>query len=313
MNHRLRWISPLSVLLVLLFSSAPLPVHAGGFGEGPETGTLDVKDVVKKAYTVRPGGTLHLDLDHGNVDIETVRDNRVLIVIERIAKADTREEASEILQRHEYDFVQDDGDVRVRSRFDKDDSFWGRWRGHDRLKVHMRVRVPEEYNVEFSSGAGNVVIADVNGIISGRTGAGNIDIKNVQGVVEVTSGAGNINVEGDLDRVKVDTGAGNVNLNGVYGAVKATTGAGNIFAEILGQPEEASHLRSGAGNVTVRLAEGVSVYVDGSASMGTCETDFPLEVEGKWFKRSFSGQVNGGGPELRLSAGVGNVTLKKSY
>ncbi|NBC19207.1 MAG: DUF4097 family beta strand repeat protein [Bacteroidetes bacterium] len=313
MTRLFRWMPALAVLVALVFASAAPRAHADTLGEDPKTGVLDVKDVVKKAYSVRPGGTLHLDLDRGNLDVETIQDDRVLIVIERIAKADTREEAEEILQRHEYSFDQEGDDVHLRSRFDKDDSFWGRWRGHERLKIRVRVRVPTEYNVEFSSGAGNVSIADVQGTVDGRTGAGNIDVKSVLGIVEVTSGAGNINVEGDLDRVHVETGAGNINLGGVYGAVKATTGAGNISAEILGQPEQASHLRSGAGNVTVRLAADVSVYVDGSASMGTCETDFPLEVEGKWLKRSFSGQVNGGGPELRLSAGVGNVTLKKSY
>lgn len=313
MTRIFHWSPRLILFIAVLMASVVPPTQAGTPGEDTEAALLDVKDVVKKAYTVRSGGTLHLDLDRGNVDVETVRDERVLIVIERVAKADSREEADDILQRHEYSFEQKGDDIYLRSRFDKDESFWGRWRGHDRLKIHVRVRVPETYNVEFTSGAGNVAIADVEGTVDGRTGAGNIDVRGVQGVVEVTSGAGNIDVDGDLERVHVETGAGNIDLSGIYGAVKATTGAGNISAEILGQPEQASHLRSGAGNVMVRLAEDVSVYVDGSASMGTCETDFPLEVEGKWLKRSFSGQVNGGGPELRLSAGVGNVTLKKSY
>ena len=87
--------------------------------------------------------------------------------------------------------------------------------------------------------------------------------------------------------------------------------AGNVFAEIINQPDQDSELRSGAGNVTVHLADDISVYVDATAALGSADCDFPLKVEKKWLKKSFSGEINGGGPELRMYAGVGNVTLRR--
>jgi hypothetical protein len=111
--------------------------------------------------------------------------------------------------------------------------------------------------------------------------------------------------------VEVNTGAGNVDLKDVMGFVRANTGAGNITARISSQPESDSRLESGAGNVTVFLSDRVGVYVDAVASMGSASSDYPLKIEGKWMKKSFEGEVNGGGPDLFMRAGVGNVTLRR--
>ncbi|HMB91364.1 MAG TPA: DUF4097 family beta strand repeat-containing protein [Rhodothermales bacterium] len=272
-----------------------------------------IKDVVKKSYDVRPGGTLHLDIDHGNIFIEPGDNDRVLIELERIADADTREEAERVLANHEYAFDNRGNDVFIRSRYDKEKrGLMSRWRNNTRLKINVVVHVPAEYDVDFSSGAGNVEIADLTGRIEGRTGAGNIMIEDVRGYLEIASGAGNIDIEGDIDRAEVTTGAGNINLYGLQGAIEASTGAGNIYAEITRQPRENSELSSGAGNVTVSLARNVGVYVDATAALGSAECEFPsVKVEGKWMKKSFSGEINGGGPELRMHAGVGNVALRR--
>ena len=274
-------------------------------------GEAQVRDVVKEAFDVRPGGTLHIDLDHGNIEIATTPGNRVLIELERIAKADDRDVAERMLEQHEYNFDKRGNDVRIRSRYDEDNGFMRRWRNRTQLKIHLTVLVPEEYHVDFSSGAGNVEIADVRGRIEGRTGAGNVEIDDVTGEVFVSSGAGNLEIEGDIDRADVNTGAGNIDLYGLTGAVEANTGAGNIYAEITRQPRAASDLSSGAGNVTVRLARDIGVYVDATAALGSAECEYALKVEGKWLKKSFEGEVNGGGPELRMHAGVGNVALKR--
>ena len=298
--------------LIRLLSRTALVVFLLAFvaGNVQAKGT-QIRDVIKKTYDVRPGGTLHLDMDYGNIEIETTSGNRVLIELERIARADDKEIAKRMLERHTYDFDKRGNDVYIRSRYGDDKGFVKKWRRRSRLKVNVVVKVPERYSVDFSSGAGNVEIVDVEGLIEGRTGAGNIILDGVRGIVEITSGAGNVEIEGDLERVEVNTGAGKITLHGVQGAVEASTGAGNVYAEIINQPNQDSELRSGAGNVTVHLADDISVYVDATASLGSADCDFPLKVEKKWLKKSFSGEINGGGPELRMYAGVGNVTLRR--
>ncbi len=96
---------------------------------------------------------------------------------------------------------------------DEEDSAWGRWRDKVRMKVRVFVRVPESYNVEFSSGAGNVEITGLAGRIEGRTGAGNMKIVRLRGSAEVTTGAGNVNIEqASGGRLEVHSGAGNIDL-----------------------------------------------------------------------------------------------------
>ena len=272
----------------------------------------EVRDVIKKSYDVRPGGTLHIDMDHGNIEVEPTTGNRVLIELERIAKADDEDLAQRMLDRHEYAFDKRGNNIYIRSRYDDDKGILKKWRRRSRLKIQVVVKVPERFSVDFSNGAGNVDIVDIEGFIEGETGAGNIVIDGVEGVVEVTSGAGNIEIGGDVERAEVSTGAGNIRLLGLQGAIEASTGAGNVYAEITNQPNQDSELTSGAGNVTVHLDDDVSVYVDATAALGSADCDFPLKVQKKWLKKSFSGKINGGGPELRMYAGVGNVSLRRN-
>jgi len=298
-------------LIRILTRTALVALLLAFVGGNVQAKNTQVRDVIKKTYDVRPGGTIHIDIDHGNIEIETTSDNRVLIELVRIAKAEDRELAERMLERHEYAFDKRGNDVYIRSRYDHDKGFMKKWRRRSRLKIQVIVKVPERYSVDFSNGAGNVDIVDVEGLIEGRTGAGNIVLDGVRGIVEISSGAGDIEIAGDLERVEVSTGAGDINLHGLQGAIEASTGAGDIFAEIINQPDQDSELRSGAGNVTVYLADDISVYVDATASLGSADCDFPLKVKKKWLKKSFSGEINGGGPELRMYAGVGSVTLRR--
>ena len=276
-----------------------------------QAGGIQIKDTVKKSYDVEPGGTLRLDIDHGNIEVNATPENRVMIELERIADAEDREKAERILAQHEYAFDQRGPVVTIHSRFEQGKGMLSRWRGKSQLKVRVIVKVPERYNVDFKSGAGNVQIADVEGRIEGRTGAGTITLDDVRAVVDISSGAGNVSIEGEVAQGEVNTGAGNIHLTGLTGAIEANTGAGNVIAEITEQPTQSSSLSSGAGNVTVYLSNAVGVYVKATSSLGGAECDFPVKMEGKWLKRSFSGEINGGGPELRLHAGVGSVALKR--
>jgi len=272
------------------------------------TGT---SDVVKKEYAVSPGGTLHLDMGRGNIEVEVTNKDRVFIELERKVKANDRRTEEEILESHEYSFDKRGDDVYGRSRVNQG-RLWG-LRQRSPIRVRLSVRVPSEYNVVFTNGAGNVEVTDVKGLVEGTTGAGNITLEDINGTVEVTSGAGNIRVSGGIANAVATTGAGNVKIYGLQGEVTATTGTGNIDATILQQPESGAraHFSSGAGNVVVTLADDVGVNVHAKTNLGNAACEFPLEISKEFLSRTFSGSVNGGGAELEMHAGVGNVKLKR--
>ncbi|MGI9174014.1 MAG: DUF4097 family beta strand repeat-containing protein [Rhodothermales bacterium] len=293
--------------LMLAFLASTVPIASGNAASH-----IDVKDTIKSdPYKVEPGGTLYIDLDRGNIEVKTSPRNVVTIELERSVDVEDRDDAKRLFEQHDYAFEQKDDDVFIRSRYDDSSGLFGRWRNQGKFKLRVIVRVPEAYNIDFTSGAGNIDIADLVGEVEGRTGAGNIDIGSIDGDVDVTSGSGNIQVAGVTRSVSVESGAGNINLRDLQGEVEAKTGAGNVTAYISRQPDGSSELESGAGNVTVFLGESIAVDVEAESGMGAASTDFPLEVEGKWMSKSFEGEVNGGGPDLYLRSGVGNVALKR--
>lgn len=271
----------------------------------------DIKDTVKKTFKVRPGGTLYLDVDRGNIEVQSSNSDMVQIEVERTVDADDRDEAKEMLEAHELEMRNEGNDVRLRSRYEAQSRRWGRWSDNDRIRFRFVVRVPRDFNVDFTSGAGNVLVDDIDGRVEGSTGAGNIQLGRTAGPVTVNSGSGNVAVDGASGYVEVNTGAGNIELRNVEGEVEANTGAGNIAAHITRQPRGDSRLETGAGNVTVYLSGRIGVTVDATSSLGSASTDFPLRTEGRWMRKSFEGAVNGGGPALYLRAGVGNVALKR--
>jgi hypothetical protein len=275
----------------------------------PQTG----RDTIKRSFAVQDGGTLIVDVDFGNVTVNVTNDDMVYVEIERLIDIDDENELKRVLSRHDWEINKDGNNVLVESRFDREDTddSWFRRRRHNNLRINVIVSVPARYGVDFTTGAGNVTIADVAGDVEGKTGAGSIELGRIDGDVHIRSGSGNIDIAGVTGSLEVSSGAGNMTLGSVNGELDATTGAGNIDVYLTEQPRTDSNVESGAGNVTVFLASGVGVDVDARASVGSASSDFGLAVEGKWMSKSFEGEVNGGGPALTLRSGVGNVSLKR--
>ncbi len=294
--------TPIALILVLLWV---VPVNAG-----PDE-RHDIKHTIKKTFDVEPGGTLELDVDRGNVWVKTGSSSVVRFEIERTIAVDNEKDAKRIFDQHKVDFAHKSDGVRMESKFEKGGWNWKHWRNKDQFRVKVTVTVPEEYDVEVVVGAGNVGIASLEGDIEISSGAGNVDVDHIEGDVEVVTGTGNVGIKSIDGTVEVVTGAGNVDLGNVAGELNATTGAGNVTARISRQPSDDSQITTGAGNVTAYLADDIGVDVNAVARVGSCSTDYPLKISGKWMKKSFSGSLNGGGPSLSLEAGVGNVTLKR--
>ncbi len=301
MTSSLAQFSTITALAVVLWTPASVA------GDLP---SADIKDTVKKSFPVQQGGTLAVDIDRGDVEIRSTNEQSVLIEVERVVDASSKDEAKSILDDHQLEMYKKGNDVVLRSRLDRDGRSWRRWSDRERVKVRVVVRIPSKYNVDFSTGAGNVAVEDVDGVVEGETGAGNVKIGRVSSHVTVSSGSGNVEIDGALGGVEVNTGAGNITIGEVGGDVTANSGAGNITATITRQPPARSRLETGAGNVTVYLARNVGLDVLAETALGSADTDFGLKVEGKWMSKTFKGSVNGGGPALTMRSGVGNVKLK---
>jgi len=104
-------------------------------------------------------------------------------------------------------------------------------------------------------------------------------------------------------------------------AAHVETGAGTIMAKFVASGEHAnSMLRTGVGDITVYISPQVSLTVHASieaASGHHIQSDFPeIKVSsegGQWEPKlvSAEGNLNGGGPELKISTSMGNIFIRR--
>lgn len=275
----------------------------------PVAHVIDITDIVKRTFPAQRGGQLEIDADQGNVEIVSGKSSEVRIAVERIVSVNTKEEAKAVLESHNLVIDRKGSTIWVHSRVEKDRFAWKR--SGERLRIKIIVEVPDEYDLEIASGAGNVSVGDVKGWASVRTGAGNVTIGDTDGDLEIFSGSGNIEIRTTKGDVRVRNGAGNVLLDNVQGRINADLGAGNITARFLSTLDAASELSTSAGQINVQVADNIGANVSAIAKVGSCSTDFPLKVSGSWMKKSFDGSINGGGPNLTLRTNVGNIVLTR--
>jgi DUF4097 and DUF4098 domain-containing protein YvlB len=219
-------------------------------------------------------------MDFGDLVVRTSNDREVRVEVERDLDVD----------RHELTIEARGNRVVVHSEYDDNDRRGRRW---NNVRVDVTVFVPVSWSVEFDTGAGNVDIHPIDGDVTGSTGAGNVTLEGVGGLTDL------------------QTGAGNIDVRGAGGRVDARTGAGNVEVELDRPLDKRSELRTGAGNVTVYVDRDLSLDVDARASVGSASCAFGLRERGEFLSRSCEGEINGGGAELSLSSGVGNVAVRQ--
>jgi len=168
-------------------------------------------------------------------------------------------------------------------------------------------------NADLQSGSGDIRLSRLTGEIRLQTGSGDVRAKEISGAVRGGAGSGDIQVEetgpGDID---LHTGSGDITVRGIQGAFRAEAGSGNITAE--GTQTGAWEIRTGSGNVHVRLPANAAFDANISTSSGTLDIDAPITmtVQGRVqeTRKSIVGKVRGGGPELTLRTGSGDIRIQ---
>lgn len=173
----------------------------------------------------------------------------------------------------------------------------------------------------LQSGGGNIQVKQCTGKVKVSTGGGNIDLGDIAGPVEMETGGGSIRLASSKSAVRAETGAGRIELNGVASA-RAETGAGGIVAKFISSAEKAdSSLETSAGDIIVYIAADVHLTVRATIDMANghnIHSDFSdLHVSsegGDWGPKTISaeGNLNGGGPTLKLSTATGDIRILRA-
>jgi DUF4097 and DUF4098 domain-containing protein YvlB len=172
------------------------------------------------------------------------------------------------------------------------------------------------------AGGGNVEIRRCMGKVKASTGGGSITLGDIGGPADISTGGGSIRLTSARGRVGANTGAGSIELYGVPSA-RVETGAGGITVKLIntGAERNDSMLETSAGDITVYIAADVALSIRASVELGNghhIRSDFPdihIASEGnQWEPKTLhaEGNLNGGGPVLKVRTTTGDICFKRA-
>lgn len=172
----------------------------------------------------------------------------------------------------------------------------------------------------LQTGGGSIHVDKCTGRLKAETGGGTIDLGEINGPVEMQTGGGSLKLSSATGLVSAETGGGGIELWGVPSA-HVQTGAGAITAKFVsGAQRSDSVLETGVGDITIYLVPNLNMTVRASieaANGHRIVSDFPdIKISsegGPWEKLvSAEGNLNGGGPVLKVRTTMGNIYIRRA-
>jgi len=184
------------------------------------------------------------------------------------------------------------------------------------------VLVSASQGASLQTGAGTIHVDKCTGELKAETEGGAIELGDISGNVTTETGGGSIKLISAGGPVKAETGGGGIELWGVPSA-HVQTGAGPIVAKFISSRGERtdSVLETGVGDITIYLVPNINLTIRASIEASTGHrimSDFPeIRVSsegGQWDPKQVSaeGQLNGGGPVLKLRTSMGNIFIRRA-
>ena len=263
------------------------------------------------------GGTLRLDLTSETVQVRAGADGEAHITI-----SGEGDDARAFFERQRY-VVEADGDAVVLRANPVRRSGRQSYSG-DLLTVV--VTVPALFSLEHDGGSGDLVVGDLggerivvdigsgdvtlgavgHGVVDVDSGSGDVFVQAVEGAaLSIETGSGDVLVERSSGTAEVDTGSGDVRFDAHAGALDVETGSGDVAATLT--ERDATSVDTGSGDVSLTLTGGADLEVD---SNGDLSIDDALGFVGQRDGGDAQGRLGGGGPDLSIDTGSGDVSLR---
>ncbi len=184
----------------------------------------------------------------------------------------------------------------------------GKHTDYKNISIDYEITTPKGTDLTASSGSGDIHVADLSGPAKLNTGSGSIDASGLSGRVSLETGSGDIrSAMQSSTSVKAHTGSGSIRLKNVQGDLYAQTGSGDM--EIQGQPTSDWRLQTGSGSITLNTGNS-RFSLDAQTGSGSVHSDPPISTHGSFERHHITGDVNGGGPMVRVETGSGDIRIQ---
>jgi len=236
-----------------------------------------------------PGGSAVIENGRGDVSIEGWDKGQMVVDARKIFEGADRER----WMRETKIRVEGDEHHRVVKVEYPNDLLqnWGGWRGWG--AVNLTIHLPRQVNAELKTDRGRLTVQRIAGKLDIGSDRCNIDIGRLDGELRVRSDRGDLKVRESAIRsgirLSLDRGSADIELQHFAGD---------------------SDLQVSRGDITLTLPKNAAFLLDAARTRrSSFRTDFAVLARGSFAGDNIRGDVNGGGPTLRLRADRGGVSL----
>jgi hypothetical protein len=174
--------------------------------------------------------------------------------------------------------------------------------------IDYEIEAPADSIIQASSSIGDIFDDGVGQNARFNTGSGNIHAIGLAGSIDASSKEGDIEVEqSGQGEVNAVTGTGNLELRNLHGALRAATNAGSI--KVSGVPGSDWTVQTGRGDIELTLGN-AACTIDAQTGAGLVHSDLRIEGANGSDSRHLAGRINGGGHNVTLQAGEGDIRIR---
>ena len=287
--------SPYSIgLCIIAVLSMAASVPAITLSYGPDTAPARVSPAQDRypremmhenTFDVGAGGNLRVDVY--DADVEVVTGAAVGATVQIYLRSNDMDWARGIFAEMEISTRLDGSSVVIETTKKPSRSWWNNT-GNRWFNLIARVQIPEEFDLDISTGDGDVSVDSLRGQVRIHTSDGDIDIGSLSGsVIGKTS-------DGDI-RVRL----------AAAGEASFQTGDGDVRIEL----SQAAPLDISTGDGDIDIIAPRSLAADVELRGEDVELVGGLALEGSVRNGRAQGRINGGGPLIKAETGDGEIRL----
>ena len=227
------------------------------------------QEEIARSFSLKPGSKVTVRNQRGSIRVRTWDRQEASLKAVKVAWGATSEAARRGVEETEVRTEQRPEGLYIEAVLPE------RWPDLDmgRVEVHFELSLPKKVSLDLSNSRGDVRVEDVEGEVS------------------------------------VVNDRGGIALSGIVGGVEVRNDRGDITVRL---PKDVRHpyvLRTDRNRIEIHIPSGAAVSVYAKAHRGKVVTDFPLDVSIQGRSSIARGELNGGGPEIRLLTDRGDIHI----
>ncbi len=276
--------------------------------------------IVNKDFKI-PTGIKTIKITNQSGDIRINSSNNGTISAEAQIRVKFRRKS---FSKNDFNFI---GDVQGDTFLIRLDFPWRSGRFNRYFNSDIVLNIPEGLSVSIENTAGDVEVATIAGNLDVETKSGNVQIQsvdrnlklatlfgnvtvgNITGNTEITTKAGEINIKKVKGNARIESISGNVTLTECEGPVHIELKSGNLDIN-LAKISDDCYLDLKSGNIQLGLPSAAQFSIDAQSLSGNINSDFEVMIERNFARATSRGNVNGGGPLVKVRNISGNIELR---